>query len=133
MRHFSSLLWFCAMLLVVTLITPRLIRPIASSRQDPCSEKRVEWVRDALTKMESVQPGMTREELMKIFGTEGGLSNALHRTFVSRECPYFKVDVEFQAVGRAERDSDGRVTSEEDPRDIIVRISRPYLQFAIAD
>ena len=76
---------------------------------------------------------MTREELMKVFGTEGGLSTGLHRTFVSRECPYFKVDVEFRAVGRPDRDSGGRVTLEEDARDIIVKISRPYLQFSIVD
>jgi hypothetical protein len=70
---------------------------------------------------------------MKVFRTEGGFSTGLRRTFVSRECAYFKVDVEFRAVGRPDRDSDGRVTLEEDARDIIVKISRPYLQFAIAD
>jgi hypothetical protein len=83
--------------------------------------------------MESIRPGVTREELMRVFRTEGGLSTGLHRTFVSRECPYFKVDVEFRAVGRPDRDSDGRVTLEEDARDIIVKISRPYLQFSIVD
>ena len=87
----------------------------------------------ALEKMETVKPGMTRDDLLHVFKTEGGLSTALHRTFVSRDCAYFKVDVEFQAVGRPDRDSDGRVTQEEDARDIIVKISRPYLQFSIAD
>jgi hypothetical protein len=57
----------------------------------------------------------------------------LQRTFVSRECPYFKVDIEFQAVGRPDRDEDGRVTTVEDNRDIILKISQPYLQFSIAD
>jgi hypothetical protein len=70
---------------------------------------------------------------MKVFTTEGGLSNGLRRTFVSRDCSYFKIDVEFKAVGRPDRDSDGRVTLEEDSRDIIVRVSLPYLQFAIGD
>jgi len=55
------------------------------------------------------------------------------RTYVSRNCAYFKVDVEFQAVGRADRDTDGRVTLQEDARDIIVKISRLYLQFSIPD
>jgi hypothetical protein len=76
---------------------------------------------------------MTRAELLKVFTIEGGLSTGLNRRFVSRDCPYFKVDVEFKAVGRSERDSDGRVTLEEDPRDIIVKISQPYLQFGITD
>jgi hypothetical protein len=76
---------------------------------------------------------MARGDLLKVFTMEGGLSTGLQRTFVSRECPYFKVDVEFQAVGRPDRDEDGRVTMVEDSRDIILKISQPYLQFSIKD
>ncbi|MGH9741620.1 MAG: hypothetical protein ACRD51_04640 [Candidatus Acidiferrum sp.] len=83
--------------------------------------------------METIKPNMTRDDLLKVFTTEGGLSNGLRRKFVSRECPYFKVDVEFEPVGRPTRDGDGRVTVVEDSRDIITRISRPYLQFSITD
>ena len=129
----SMVLRFFAILLFVTLCASGLARSRAFSPQASCSEKRDEWVRDTLAKMESIRPGVTREELMRVFRTEGGLSTGLHRTFVSRECPYFKVDVEFRAVGRPDRDSDGRVTLEEDARDIIVKISRPYLQFSIGD
>jgi hypothetical protein len=46
---------------------------------------------------------------------------------------YFKVDVKFTAVGRPDRDKDGRVTSTEDARDVIASISRPYLQLGIYD
>ena len=104
-----------------------------SSSQSPCVGDRDVWVASTLEKMEAVKPGMTRDDLLKVFRTEGGLSTGLHRTFASRDCAYFKVDVEFQAVGRTDRDSDGRVTLEEDARDIIVKISRPYLQFSIGD
>ena len=76
---------------------------------------------------------MTRDALLTIFTTEGGLSTGLRRTYVSRDCRFFKVDVEFQAVGRPPRDREGRVTLVEDGRDIIAKISRPYLQFTIAD
>jgi len=76
---------------------------------------------------------MTREDLLKTFTTEGGLSTGLHRTFVSRDCAYFKVDVEFKPVGRPDRDDNGRVTLEEGPLDVIVKISPPYLQFSIMD
>ena len=86
-----------------------------------------------MEKMEAIKPGMTREELLKVFRTEGGLSTGLHRTFVSRDCSYFKVDVDFEAIGRPNRDGDGRVTVVEDKRDIIAKASRPYLQFGIAD
>lgn len=83
--------------------------------------------------MEAIKPGMTRETLLTVFKGEGGLSTGLQRTYVSQDCPYFKVDVEFEAVGRPNRDIDGRVTLVEDPRDRITKISRPYLQFSILD
>jgi hypothetical protein len=60
-------------------------------------------------------------------------STGLQRTFVSRDCPYFKVDVEFEAVGRPDRTPDGRVTLVEGEEDRIVRISKPYLQFTISN
>jgi hypothetical protein len=90
-------------------------------------------VTHALEKMESIKPGMTREDLLRVFTTEGGLFTGLYRTFVSRDCPYFKIDVEFNAVGRPNRDNEGRVTLDEDNRDIIVKLSRPYLQFSVVD
>jgi len=72
-------------------------------------------------------------KVLKVFRTEGGLSTGLRRTFVSRDCPYFKVVVEFKAVARPDHDSPGFVNLVEDSQDIIVKISIPYLQFAIAD
>jgi hypothetical protein len=83
--------------------------------------------------MQTIKPGMTRESLLTVFTTEGGISTGLQRTFVSRDCPYFKVDVEFQAVGRPNRDENGRVTLVEGSQDIILKISRPYLQFSVLD
>jgi hypothetical protein len=86
------------------------------------------WVGEALKRMQTIKPGMTRQALLAVFTTEGGISTPSRRTFVSRDCPYFKVDVEFQTVDR-----DRRATTVEDSRDIIVKISRPYLQFAVVD
>jgi hypothetical protein len=91
------------------------------------------WVAEALQRMMTVKPGMTRGDLLAVFTTEGGLSTGLSRRYVSRDCRYFKVDVEFEAVGRPNRDGDGRVTLVEDNRDVIRTISRPYLQFSIMD
>ena len=53
--------------------------------------------------MLEIKPGMTTGTLYTIFTTEGGLSTRLRQTFVSRDCPYFKGVVDFQAVGDAER------------------------------
>jgi hypothetical protein len=103
------------------------------SGQDQPSQDHFAWVTEVLIRMQTVTAGMTREALGKVFSTEGGLSTGLQRTFVSRDCPYFKVDVVFQAVGRPERDGDGRVTLDEDGRDLISKISKPYLQFSIMD
>jgi hypothetical protein len=103
------------------------------AQQEPCSQERSEWVGQTLQKMQTIKPGMTRKELLEVFEIEGGLSTGLQRTFVSRDCPYFKVDVVFEAVGRDGYDDEGRVTVVEDNRDVIVKISQPYLQFGAAD
>ncbi len=75
-------------------------RVVSSAKQERCSQDHQAWVVYALQKMETIRAGMTRAELLKTFTTEGGLSTGLNRRFVSRDCPYFKVDVEFRAVGR---------------------------------
>ena len=110
-----------------------LLGQIPVTGREGLSEAHVKWVAESLKRMEWVKPGATRKELLEIFTTEGGLSTALWRTYVSKDCPYFKVDVEFRAVGRAQRDVDGAVTLEEDERDVITKISRPYLEFSIMD
>jgi hypothetical protein len=124
---------FAFALLLTALIGPSPLQATARSGQAPPSANHISWVAEALKRMQAIQPGMTRADLLNVFTTEGGLFTGLQRTFVSRDCPYFKVDVEFEAVGRPNRDASGRVTLEEGKRDIIVRISRPYLQFTVAD
>lgn len=110
-----------------------LASPRPQADQKASSQGHVAWVAQSLKRMQTIRPGMTRSDLLKVFTTEGGLSTRLHRTFVSRDCPYFKVDVEFNAVGRPNQDANGRVTLVEGSQDTIVTISRPYLQFGVAD
>ena len=88
---------------------------------------------EALREISTIEVGMTRRELSVLFGTEGGLSTASRRTYVYRRCPYIKVDVEFEPVGRPTRDSEGRVTLREADEDIIARVSRPYLAWSVMD
>jgi hypothetical protein len=101
--------------------------------QGESSKAHLAWVADVLKRMQTIKPGMTRKTLFTVFTTEAGLSTGLQRTFVSRDCPYFKVDVEFQAVGRPNRDENGRVTLVESDEDIIFKVSTPYLQFSVMD
>ena len=105
----------------------------ASEGEEESSSAHLAWVTEVLKRMQTIKPGMTRKILLRVFTTEGGLSTGLHRTFVSRDCPYFKIDIEFQAVGRPNRDENGRVTLVEGNEDIILRTSTPYLQFSVMD
>jgi hypothetical protein len=128
-RRLTAVLLFA----IIAICASSSPRPTPAPSQGPCSQEHEVWVSHILEKIEAIKPGMTREELLKVFRTEGGLSTGLHRTFVSRDSSYFKIDVDFEAVGRPNRDEGGRVTVVEDQRDIIVTVSRPYLQFGIAD
>ena len=93
----------------------------------------IAWVTEVLKRMETIKPGMTRKKLLTVFTEEGGISQPLRRTYVSRDCPYFKIDVELQAVNPPSRDESGRVTLVENDEDILLKISTPYLQWTIAD
>jgi hypothetical protein len=93
----------------------------------------VEWVAEVMGKMEAIKVGDNRKSLLRVFTTEGGLSTALEHTYVSQDCPLFKIDVKFHATGRPERDPDGRVTLVESDEDIITALSRPYLAPPVYD
>ncbi len=121
---FTSAIILCALALIVSAQTFR------DSRK---SEENTKWISDNLREMQKIEVGKTRADLLKIFTTEGGLSTGLNRTYVYRQCPYIKVDVEFEAVGRPARDAEGRVTLDEDNRDRIKSISKPYLEWSIVD
>ena len=122
-RIFAVVMW-----VVLLMATP--FREAAPAQQPCTRDDHVAWVIEALKRMQTIKPGMTREAVLGVFTTEGGLSTPMHRTFVSRDCPYFKVDVEFRrATGRAQRD----MRHDEDPTDIILTISKPYLEFGIFD
>lgn len=78
------------------------VLPASATRDEgESSPAHLAWVAEVLKRMQTIKPGMTRKTLLRVFTTEGGLSTGLQRTFVSRDCPYFKIDVEFQAVGRS--------------------------------
>src|ERR1700759_3275828 len=89
------------------------------------ARKHSEWVAKSLKEMQTVKVGMSREELLKVFEGEGGLSTRNHRTYVYRECPYIKVDVDFETVDDS--------PFEQDKRDKIVKISKPYLAWSVTD
>ena len=98
--------------------------PQSQTQQTPrqTDQEHTAWISAALSKMQTIKVGMTRLEIMSVFTTEGGLSTTSQRTYVYRQCPYIKVDVTFAASGR-----------EEAPTDKIIKVSRPYLAWAVMD
>ena len=110
------------------------IRPAQSASSDPCKQDHAAWLTQVLEKMEAIKPGMTRWDLLHVFRTEEGVPNrrevgltGLRETFVSQDCPYFKIDVEFKRVDIRP----GPTMSFDLPnQDVIVKVSKPYVQFA---
>jgi hypothetical protein len=99
----------------------------AAGKLDPPCEDHAEWVANVLREIQTVKPGMTREDLLKIFTEEGGLSNRFARRYAHRACPYIKVDVKFD-WHEPEANS-----IKEHSNDPITKISTPFLEWTIAD
>ena len=126
MRTLAAAIAASLFALVVSISAP-------SVRSHQRAQPQTEWVAHSLREMQTVKVGMTRADLLKVFTAEGGLSTGLGRTYAYRDCPYIKVDVEFEPAGRPERDRDGRVTLREANEDVIKKISKPYLDWPILD
>jgi len=109
-------------------------RPTQSANPEPCAQNHEAWLKQVSEKMETIKPGMTRWDLLKVLRTEGtarrafrtgmgGPPQVLRESFVSQDCPYLRIDVEFVEFEA------GAVPNQ----DVIVRVSKPYLQFAISN
>ena len=110
------------MILVVPLLTCLIATPALSRSQAPSRDTSHDaWVFATLKQMTSIKVGMTRADVLKVFETRYGANNGVshisgiahNETFISRACPFFKVDVEFADVA---------------PFDVIIKISRPYVE-----
>ena len=125
----SKIVSMIAALLFLLLLTAAPLSAQSPQRQ----QEQTKWIADSLIEIKTIKVGMTRADLLKVFTTEGGLSTGLNRTYVYRKCPYIKVDVEFEPVGRPARDAKGRVTLSEADEDVIKTISKPYLDWMVLD
>jgi hypothetical protein len=91
------------------------------------ANEHTEWIAKSLKEIESVKLGMTRLDLLRVFKEEGGISTRTWRRYVYRDCPYIKVDVEFEPAGEPENKLN------RSPRDKIIKISKPFLEWSIMD
>ncbi len=82
------------------------------------------WISECIKRIQSIKPGATRDKLLKVCTTEGGISTRSWRRYVYRECPYIKVDVKFKPI-----DND----KQEKPGDVITEVSKPFLEWSIMD
>ena len=78
-------------------------QPTQSASSEPCIQDHAAWLTQVLKKMETIKPGMTRWDVLKVFRTEEGVHRTeglpfpgFRETFVSQDCPYFKIDIEFK-------------------------------------
>jgi hypothetical protein len=105
-------------------------RPTQSANPEPCSQSHEAWLRQVSEKMETIKPGMTRWDLLRVLRTEGtprrlfrlggGPQGVLRESFVSQDCPYLRIDVE--------------LSGRDDPiQDVIVNVSKPYLHFVMTN
>jgi hypothetical protein len=103
------------------------VRPTQSANPQPCSQEHNAWLKQVMVKMETIKPGMTRWDVLKVFKTEEGVAPIFRmegapavsrEIFVSQDCPYLKIAVEFQPTFGVPN------------RDLIVKVSKPYAQFA---
>jgi len=108
----------------VTCISVGALPPASNFRG---SDEHTEWIAKSLQEIESIKVGMTRAQLLKVFKEEGGISTRKWRRYAYRDCPYIKVDVEFEVVGEP-----GAGLSES-PKDKIIKISKPFLERSTLD
>jgi hypothetical protein len=83
--------------------------------------------------MQTIEAGATRQTLLTVFTTEGGLSTGLKRTFVSQDCPFLRSTWTLGLLEGQIGDKDGQVTLVEGNEDVIVKISPPYLPYSVMD
>jgi hypothetical protein len=103
--------------------------PVKPLVADPALTRSIDQV---LKDVSSIQSGMTRAELLRVFTTEGGLSTRDEQRYVYRRCPFIKVMVSFRRPADADDDWGG-APEEERTGDIIQSISKPFLEYSIAD
>src|SRR5271155_3469523 len=119
--------FFLLLLSIIVIGGSASFRPAQSANPEPCAQDHEAWLKQVSEKMETIKPGMTRWDLLRVLRTEGtprrlfrvggGPQGVLRESFVSQDCPYLRIDVEL--AGR------------DDPiQDVVVNVSKPYLHFA---
>lgn len=97
------------------------IRQTAASAPDSCA-----LIRQALDDSLHIKAGMTRADVGKNFQRDGGLQARFTTRYLYSKCGLIKIEVEFKAVAKSE-------TEFFSPNDIVVSVSKPYLEYPVND
>lgn len=100
--------------------TGRPLEPVTLPGEPVIDWGHAQWLGNVLAWIDTIKPGMTRSDLLRVFSTEGGFSTRTHRTYVLKQCPTIKVDVAFSVSGNEAEDK-------------ITQISKPYLDYGHYD
>jgi len=93
---------------------------------EPEKENECALVSGALKAVQELAPGSSRALLEQKFEVDGGMQFPGNSRYLFRQCPYVKIDVEFQGDGIKDR-------AALLPTDKIVRVSKPYLEYPSSD
>ena len=123
----NRLAWIASALFAMAVVNVPAQESLNDSSRDSLIDRaHMKWVDHVMRSISTIKPGMTRRDLVAVFNEEGGLSTRTQRRYVYKHCPYIKVEVNFDFVGKTDM-------TVESPEDRIVKISRPYLEYAIGD
>jgi hypothetical protein len=86
-------------------------------------------VSNVLQQVETLHPGMARSAVKAFFDNDGGLQAFGEARYDYRLCHSIKIDVKFKRATK----TNGEPMREERDDDIIVEISKPYLQHPFYD
>lgn len=116
-----------------------------ASRATQTEQTHEKWLEERLVEATSIEEGMTRAELLKVFTIDGGLQRLLPRRYVLKSCTMIKVEVEFDVA----EDANSKTIMPEDSRHEslsadkyefipndqikIKRVSQPYLERGYTD
>jgi hypothetical protein len=104
-----------AALMVVTVAS---VRPSAQVTDEKVHQL---WLEQRYEEATSIQPGMTRADLMKLFMEDGGLQEIPSRRYVLKSCYLIQIQVKFDGPsGRAYKPVP-------DDQLKIVEVTKPYL------
>jgi hypothetical protein len=112
-RHRYSVIFIA----LLSITTPGPLPPFRLMAQDTscCSV-----VKDALSAVGQITPGMSRRDVERAFTDDGGLSSRTEGRYVFRKCSYIKVKVKFsKAAG---------TSVEESPDDVVTEVSSLYIE-----